>query len=152
MSASKRLQRSTQNRFIGGVCAGIAEYLNIDAVLVRLFFVLLVLFGGSGVLLYVILWIVMPSEQKAYYDNLMREYQTKNMAQGETLETEIPSQTNDFTAQLVIGLTFIVAGLVFLALIFLPRFNFVDLCFVGLTILGVLLVITSFKSKKNEKQ
>lgn len=151
MNVTKRLQRNVRNRFIGGVCAGIAEYLNIDAVLVRLFFVLLVLFGGSGMLLYIILWIVMPSESKVYYDDLLDEYQAKSESQNEILETEKPLRANDSTIQLVIGMVFIIAGLLFLGLLFLPRFNFVDLCFVGLTILGALLVITSFKTVKTKK-
>ena len=57
---TKRLTRSTGNRMLGGVCGGLAEYFNIDPTLVRLAFVVLSLFGGPGVLLYIILWIVMP--------------------------------------------------------------------------------------------
>jgi len=56
----KRLLRSTSNRVIGGVCAGIAEYYNIDPTLVRVGFVLLALLGGPGILLYIILLLVIP--------------------------------------------------------------------------------------------
>jgi len=56
----KRLLRSTSNRVIGGVCAGIAEYYNIDPTLVRVGFVLLALLGGPGILLYLILLLVIP--------------------------------------------------------------------------------------------
>jgi phage shock protein C len=56
----KRLLRSTSNRVIGGVCAGIAEYYNIDPTLVRVGFVLLALMGGPGILLYLILLLVIP--------------------------------------------------------------------------------------------
>ena len=58
----KTLRRSITNRTIGGVCGGIAEYFNIDPVLVRLIFVVLAVFGGAGVILYVIAWIVMPEQ------------------------------------------------------------------------------------------
>ncbi len=64
MDTSRRLTRSTTNRMIAGVCGGIAEYLNIDATLVRLAFVLLVWFGMSP-LIYLVLWIVLPTEQSA---------------------------------------------------------------------------------------
>lgn len=56
----KRLTRSTDDRMIAGVAAGIAEYLNLDPTLVRLIFVLLFFMGGNGVLIYLILWLVMP--------------------------------------------------------------------------------------------
>ncbi len=56
------LTRSDTDRMIAGVCGGIAAYLGIDSVLVRLLFVLLALASGIGVFIYIILWIVMPSD------------------------------------------------------------------------------------------
>lgn len=58
-----RLVRSQQDRILGGVCGGLGRYLNIDKVLVRLFFIVFTLVGGMGVLIYIILWIVVPSEE-----------------------------------------------------------------------------------------
>ena len=58
----KPLQRSRVNRKIAGVCAGFAEYLDLDPTLVRILWVMLVLFGGCGVLGYIIAWIIMPEE------------------------------------------------------------------------------------------
>ncbi len=60
--APRRLYRSRADKMIAGVCAGIARYFDLDPVLVRVLWVLCVLFGGTGLLLYVILWIVMPLE------------------------------------------------------------------------------------------
>ncbi|MDT8305223.1 MAG: PspC domain-containing protein [Anaerolineae bacterium] len=57
-----RLMRSTDERMIAGVCGGLAIYLGVDPVLVRLAFLLLIPAGGIGVPLYIILSIVMPSE------------------------------------------------------------------------------------------
>jgi phage shock protein C len=56
----KRLGRSRENRILGGVCAGLAEYMGLHPNLVRMFFVLLALGDGIGFLLYFILWIVIP--------------------------------------------------------------------------------------------
>jgi phage shock protein C len=56
----KRLHRSLTDKKIAGVCGGLAEYLGWDATLVRLLWVVLTLLGGSGVLIYIVLWIVMP--------------------------------------------------------------------------------------------
>ncbi len=55
----KKLRRSS-DKMIAGVCAGLAEYFGIDPVIVRILFVLLALAGGPGLLLYIILWIIMP--------------------------------------------------------------------------------------------
>jgi phage shock protein C len=56
-----KLYRSRTDSMIGGVCGGLARYLNFDSVLVRLFFILLV-WSGMSVLAYIVLWIVMPLE------------------------------------------------------------------------------------------
>ena len=55
----KRLYKSN-NKMIDGVCAGIAEYFNLDPTLVRLGFVLLSCLGASGILLYIVAAIIMP--------------------------------------------------------------------------------------------
>lgn len=57
---AKRFFRDPDNQIIGGVCTGIGHYFGIDPVIVRLIFVLVVFFGGSGVLVYIILWIITP--------------------------------------------------------------------------------------------
>jgi phage shock protein C len=55
-----RLTRSTTETMIAGVCGGLAEYFNIDPVIVRLIFVLVTLTSGMGIPVYIVLWIVMP--------------------------------------------------------------------------------------------
>jgi phage shock protein PspC (stress-responsive transcriptional regulator) len=60
-----RLHRSARDRLISGVCGGIAEYLAVDASLVRLAFVVATLWGGVGLLLYVILAIILPVDEVA---------------------------------------------------------------------------------------
>jgi len=58
---STRLERSTTNKVIGGVCGGIADYLQVDATLVRVFFVLFAIFtAGIGFLGYLVLLLLMP--------------------------------------------------------------------------------------------
>lgn len=62
-AASERpagLRRSPDNRMIAGVAGGIGEFLGVDPAVVRLAFVLLTIFGGTGVLLYALAWLVMP--------------------------------------------------------------------------------------------
>jgi phage shock protein C len=61
-SEAKRLYRSRDDRMIGGVCGGLAEYLNVDPTLIRLLLVLLAFAGGPGIVAYLILWIIVPLE------------------------------------------------------------------------------------------
>lgn len=56
----KRLYRSRTDRKLAGVCAGIAEYYGWDPTLVRVAWIVLTLLGGSGILIYLIMWLVMP--------------------------------------------------------------------------------------------
>lgn len=56
----KRLYRSEDDRMIGGVCGGFAEYFQVDPVLVRAIFVVLLLTASFGFWAYIILWIIMP--------------------------------------------------------------------------------------------
>ncbi len=56
----KRLVRNVQDKKIAGVCAGLADYLDMDQTLVRAIWILFTLLGGSGILAYLILWLIMP--------------------------------------------------------------------------------------------
>jgi phage shock protein PspC (stress-responsive transcriptional regulator) len=57
-----RLFRSENDKMLGGVCGGLAAYLKIDSSIVRIVFALLMLGFGTGILIYLILWIVLPSK------------------------------------------------------------------------------------------
>ncbi len=57
-----RLMRPRQGRMIAGVCAGLARHFGWDLTVLRLLWLLLFIFAGAGGLLYIILWIVVPSE------------------------------------------------------------------------------------------
>lgn len=59
---NQRLARSTTDTMLGGVCGGIAQTYNLDPTLVRILFVVATLLGFSGILLYLILWVVIPVE------------------------------------------------------------------------------------------
>ncbi len=62
MDASRKLYRSKTNRQLAGVCGGLAEYFNLDPTLIRVLFVILAVLGGSGVILYIALWIIVPKQ------------------------------------------------------------------------------------------
>ncbi len=60
ISTPKRLYRSRRDSKIAGVCGGIAEYFNIDSTLVRLAFLLFFLLGGCALLVYLVMWLIVP--------------------------------------------------------------------------------------------
>lgn len=61
--ASKRLMRNENDKILGGVCSGIAAYFNIDPVIIRILTFLLILAWGTGLIVYIILWIILPSSR-----------------------------------------------------------------------------------------
>lgn len=63
MSTEKKLYRDIDDRIFAGVCSGLAIYFNIDKTIVRALFVFVFFLGGSALLAYIILWIVMPKAQ-----------------------------------------------------------------------------------------
>lgn len=63
-SKSHKLFRSRKDRFIAGVCGGLGEHFGIDSVWIRLIFILCTLLGGAAVLIYLILWAIVPLAPK----------------------------------------------------------------------------------------
>ena len=68
------LRRRTSDRVIGGVAGGLGDYFNVDPLLIRIGFVGLMLFGGAGVVLYLIAWLFVPAEGQdvSFVDGLLR--------------------------------------------------------------------------------
>lgn len=58
----RRVYRSASDKMLGGVCGGIAEYFNVDSVLVRLLFIALALSGGIGVIIYMLALFMIPKK------------------------------------------------------------------------------------------
>jgi len=59
---TQRLQRTRSDRMIAGVSGGLAKYLGIDPVIMRIAFVIVGLMNGIGVVIYLVLWLLMPNE------------------------------------------------------------------------------------------
>jgi len=60
--AAKRLYKTSDNKMIGGVCNGLAEYFDVDPTIIRLIWVIFAFCGGGGVLAYLIAWIILPDK------------------------------------------------------------------------------------------
>ncbi len=63
MDEIKRLYRSPTDRKIAGVCGGLGEYFHCDPVIFRIIFLLLILLGGFGLILYLVMWFIVPVEK-----------------------------------------------------------------------------------------
>jgi len=78
-SSSRKLFRDTSNSYIGGVSSGLAHYLGIDAIWIRLVWVLLFFGFGTGILLYILLWVLVP-EAKTTAEKIMMTGEPVNIS------------------------------------------------------------------------
>ena len=62
METTRRLYRSKNNRKLAGVCGGLGEYLGADPTVVRVLFIVLAVFGGAGLIIYLAMWLIVPQE------------------------------------------------------------------------------------------
>ena len=158
METTKRLYRSTNNKVIGGVAAGLADYFMIDPVLARVLFVLLALFGGGGVLIYIVLWIVIPLQKidpRRTYKNASAPYQ--NVEEAEIVDDENPThESHKMSAKqsntgLIAGIVLIFIGGLFLIDRLMPMYHVISLWPLILVALGVALIKPDlFKNSKNQ--
>ena len=110
----KRLYKSRKNKVVDGVCGGIAEYFDVDPVLVRIIFVLFFFLGGSSLIAYIVGMIIMP---RAPYEPAQEP--GKKAEKQEQLSQPPPAKPTRASASpsagaLVIGIIMIVLGGVFL--------------------------------------
>ncbi|RLD43160.1 MAG: PspC domain-containing protein [Bacteroidetes bacterium] len=135
MENGKRLYRSNSVKVIGGVCGGLADYLSIDVVLLRVAFVLLFLFGGSGVLVYVIMWIAIPA-QRGNFDS----YEDLSEKKSPDESSPRTSSNKNANSSMIAGIILIVVGFLFLADRLIPYSHIIDLWPLILVGFGVLLI------------
>lgn len=138
---------------IGGVCGGLAQYFGLDATLVRIFFVLLALGNGAGVLIYFLLWIMLPREGQEEFASgetirtAADEMAARARALGGDLGTNLPQAGT--RGAVIIGVVLILVGLVSffenLHLPFLWWLNFNALWPLLLIVGGVVLILRRTK-------
>jgi phage shock protein PspC (stress-responsive transcriptional regulator) len=149
METGKRLARSRTDYMVGGVSGGLGKYFNIDPTIVRLLFVLLAVSGGSGILLYFILWIVMPREDLMESQGPLSgdEFGRRARQMGDEMR-QVASQPNPRTAQFL-GIALVVVGLIYLVqalhIPWLDWFNTAVAWPVVLVLAGALLLVRAFR-------
>ena len=155
----KKLYRSVTDKMVGGVCGGLAEYFDIDPVIVRLIFVLAVIFGGSGILAYIILWIIIP--EKPYIITPFNPTQQTPNPTGENSAEEKKSENNQFNMNfqfqkpasnksIYAGAFLILLGGIFLLDNFIPHFHFGDFWPLILIGLGLAIILNGRNKSVNE--
>ncbi len=152
--------------YLGGVCGGIAEYFNIDPALVRILFVLVAIYGGAGVLFYLILWIVIPRRPLESYDYYKKkadpvydpeenqhEEETVNQNATMTDSDQKPiSKNKKGNGSVVAGIILVTLGTLFLADNFIPNVDFSDIWPVMLVIAGIGLIFSNFIKKNTNNE
>lgn len=119
----KKLYRDEHRKVIGGVCAGLADYFDIDIAIVRALFLLTFIFMGTGLMVYIVLWIVLPKKDYNFY-NPGVDYRVppqepfnpfgNQPQQGNPFEGNVPKKKGASTAGLIIGVILIFIGASFL--------------------------------------
>ena len=139
MSNNKRLERDLRNKVLGGVCSGLGNYFDMDPTFWRVLFFVLFFFGCSGLLIYVILWIAMPS---AKYD--------PNAKLGEVNPQEVNANNDQRkrNSNMAVGLTLIGIGVICLLARYIPQINWHTAWPIILIVLGIILIIP-FKNKES---
>jgi len=153
----KKLYRSVTDKMVGGVCGGLAEYFAIDPVIVRLIFVLAVIFGGSGILAYIILWIIIP--QKPYFITPFNPELPKGDSASSTDEKKNENTEFNMNAiyskpqnnrSIYAGAFLILLGGLFLLDNFVPKFHFGDFWPLILIGLGLAIILNAKNKTVNE--
>ncbi|NCB41934.1 MAG: PspC domain-containing protein [Clostridia bacterium] len=158
----KRLYKSQNDRALFGVCGGIAEYFEVDSLIVRLLFVLFTIMYGVGIMFYLIAALIMPNEFAAqsgsgnieYVDADGKVYQNRASAsekasetQGsETISTENKGNINKpgnhaNSPSKTLGFLLIALGVFMLLRVFLPQIDVRIMMAAGFIAAGVLFVI-----------
>ncbi|MDX9863421.1 MAG: PspC domain-containing protein [Anaerolineaceae bacterium] len=116
-----KLSRSQTDKILGGVCAGLGDYLNIDPVFVRLFFILLTVMDGIGFWIYILLWLLMPESQADDSKFEMNQFGERARKMGGEFSEAVSRPNPDVKKYLGVGL--VLMGLFFLFEEIVQQFN-----------------------------
>lgn len=120
----KKLYRSRKNKIIAGICGGFGEYFNLDPLIFRIIFIVLVLADGIGILIYIILFFLMPAEAEIVQEqNTVR--QPEHIAEiikdrADEIKYEIKTREDFFNAKNLIGFVLILFAISLLLRQYIP--------------------------------
>lgn len=131
MSNNKRFERDLQNKVLGGVCSGLGNYFDMDPTFWRVLFFFLFFFGCSGLLIYIVLWIVMPA--KVIGSN------------AEDFAQDANGNTSPKKGGMTAGLLLIGIGTIGLLARYIPQINWHTAWPILLIIIGIILILPKRK-------
>ena len=149
---TKTLHRSQTDKIIAGVCGGLAEYFSVDSTIIRLLFILVVALGGSGLVIYLILWLIMPKkagETAVINEQRVKEFANEIKAKAQDLREEFKKDkpeeetVKDRRHGGLFGWVLVILGVVFLANNFMPfwmRSHMVNYWPLLLVFIGVVII------------
>ncbi|MGB9824932.1 MAG: PspC domain-containing protein [Candidatus Hydrothermia bacterium] len=128
----RKLRRKRTGRVLGGVCAALADYFQIDVSIIRLVMVLLALYSGAGILFYILAWIIIPEEE---------------VSGEEKTDTKDVSEPSNDNTKLLGGILILLLGILILIrnVVGFPPFSMIWPAF--LIVLGIWLIIRAFSQK-----
>ncbi len=139
---NKKLYRSRKDKMIGGVAGGLGDYFEVDPTLVRILFVVATILGGSGVLAYIILWIVIPEEQFSQNPSMSTDSTDQKPGENQNANQQ-PRYQYEHPRRNLGGIILIAIGILFLGHNFIPSFHFEDFWPLILIIIGISLLLKS---------
>lgn len=153
----KRLYRSYTDKMLGGVCGGLGEYFDIDPVIVRVLFIVAVLFGGGGILAYIILWIVIPQKPFTIPKQNQHSSAGTDSDSGQTNPSDnsfrnFVIEKRRMNKNSLAGIILIFLGTLFLLDNFVPRFSFHDFWPLILIGIGFALILNARNNHYEVKQ
>jgi phage shock protein PspC (stress-responsive transcriptional regulator) len=137
----KKIYRSKEDKMIAGVCGGIAEYLRIDSVWVRLVFFISIFINGIGLLAYLILWVIIPDNPDQEDKENKEDKKSKKVSQEKSQNITEKTNTHDNHSRLIVGSILIFIGVIFMLKEFFKLFDwsiFWAIFFIGI---GIILLI-----------
>ena len=147
MENNKKCERSRTNRVVAGICAGLADYFNLDVALVRVLFVVATICGSFGFWMYIILWIVLPEENTIGPGS---GYSGKRDDTIDITPKEDGRPMRMINGAMIASLILIFIGLIALIDNFAPVSWIWDLWPCILIIIGVMIIIKSQKNNDHE--
>ncbi|MFA5532074.1 MAG: PspC domain-containing protein [Candidatus Shapirobacteria bacterium] len=116
---TKKIYRSKDDYILAGVCSGLAQYFEIDPTLMRVIFILLFIGGGSGFLIYLVLWLIIPKEGgkeiKIDREKKVKEFANDLGDKAQTVASEIRSEIKSSKKRgNFFGLVFVILGIAIL--------------------------------------
>lgn len=142
----KRLQRSRKDRMVAGVCGGLAQYFNVDVMLVRLAFLVMLIFGGSGGLLYIVMAVIMPEGSEA--DSAAAPVIIDPVTLADGTPGAAPASDQARSGPMLLGAILVVAGLAFL-IQNLVGINFSRFWPLILIVIGAVLILPQLRGRSS---